>query len=372
MALDPEKRLDRVTIRGFRSIRALEDFELTDLNVLVGANGSGKSNLISFFRLLRALMTGTLDRYIRDSGGVDDLLFDGPKTTDRMDFATRFGSRGYRFGLEPSNAGLYSLTGEARFYARGVHDWWELGDSPDGASNLVREVDSLQWDAQYSRPVYEAVSAWTIYHFHDTSVMAGMRRYQIVEDDSRLRTDGSNIAPFLLRLRKSTPVSYRDILESCRLIVPYFEDFLLRMEDFGPSRKVRLSWKARGSDYPMQPYHLSDGSIRFVCLATALLQPEPPSAIIIDEPELGLHPLAISIIAELVRSASVKTQVIVTTQSPLFLDEFSMNEVIVVSRRGGESRFERLDEADYRVWLSEYSLGELWRKNVIVGGPVYE
>lgn len=371
MALDPEKRLDRVTIRGFRSIRALEDFELTDLNVLVGANGSGKSNLISFFRLLRALMTGTLDRYLHEAGGLDDLLFDGPKATPRMRFAAHFGCGDYRFALEPSNAGLYSLTGEARFYAHGVHDWWELGNSPDGASNLVREVDSLQWDAQYSRPVYEAVSAWTIYHFHDTSVMAGMRRYQIVEDDARLRADGRNIAPFLRRLKNSETSSYRDILESCRLIIPYFEDFLLRVEDFGPTRKVRLSWKSRGSDHPMQPYHLSDGSLRFLCLATALLQPEPPSAIIIDEPELGLHPLAISIIAELVRSASVKTQVLVATQSPLFLDEFSMKEVIVVSRRGGESRFERLDERDYRAWLDNHTVGELWRKNVIEAGPVY-
>lgn len=141
MALDPEKRLDRVMIHGFRSIRALEDFELTDLNVLVGANGSGKSNLISFFRLLHALMTGTLDRYIRDSGGVDDLLFDGPKTTPRMRFAAHFGCGDYRFALEPSNAGLYSLTGDAPRPACGMPESREPGESVDGASSLAREAD---------------------------------------------------------------------------------------------------------------------------------------------------------------------------------------------------------------------------------------
>ncbi len=372
MALDPEKRLDRVTIRGFRSIRALEDFELTDLNVLVGANGSGKSNLISFFRLFRALVTGGLDRYLRDSGGLDDLLFGGPRVTPRMHLAARFGGGALRFTLEPSNAGLCSLTDESPYPLPAAGDRWQPGVRTDGVSDLVREGDGSPWEVGGSQPVRNAVESWGAYHFHDTSRLSGMRRYQVVEDDARLRTDGSNIAPFLRRLRKSEPASYRDILESCRLIVPYFEDFRFREEEFGPSRKVRLSWKARGSDHPMQPYHLSDGSIRFLCLATALLQPEPPSAIVIDEPELGLHPLAISIVAELVRSAAVRTQIIVATQSPLFLDEFSVNDVVVVSRRDGESRFERLDEADYRAWLGEYSLGELWRKNVIVGGPVYE
>lgn len=370
MAPDPEKRLDRVTIRGFRSIRALEDFEFTDLNVLVGANGSGKSNLISFFRLLRALVTGSLDRYLHDAGGVDDLLFDGPKETERMQFEALFRCGALRFALEPSNAGLYSLTDESPLPAA-AGDRGQPGVRTDRTSDLVREGDEPPWNLGDRRRVREAVESWGIYHFHDTSLRSGMRRFHLVEDDEGLRPDGSNLAPFLRRLKNTKPAVYRDLLNSCRLVVPFLEDFRLREEEFGPSRKVRLSWKARGSDHPMQPYHLSDGTLRFLCLAAALLQPDPPSIIVIDEPELGLHPQAIGIVAELIRSAAVRTQVLVATQSPLFLDEFSVNELIVVSRSQGESRFERLDEQDYRVWLDEYTVGELWRKNVIEAGPVY-
>lgn len=371
MAPDPEKRLDRVTIRGLRSIRALEDFEFTDLNVLVGANGSGKSNLISFFRLLRALVTGSLDRYFHDAGGVDDLLFDGPKETERMQFEARFGRGALRFALEPSNAGLYSLTDESPFPVAAARDRWQPGVRTDGASDLVREGDGPPWDTGDRRRVREAVESWGIYHFHDTSLRSGMRRFHLVEDDEGLRPDGSNLAPFLLRLKKTEPAVYRDLLNSCRLVVPFFEDFRLREEEFGPSRKVRLSWKARGSDHPMQPYHLSDGTLRFLCLAAALLQPDPPSIIVIDEPELGLPPLAISLLAELIQHGSQKTQVVVATQCPHLLDEFSVEELIVVRRQNGESRFERLAERDYRVWLDEYTVGELWRKNVIEAGPAY-
>lgn len=122
----------------------------------------------------------------------------------------------------------------------------------------------------------------------------------------------------------------------------------------------------------MQPYHLSDGTIRFICLSTALLQPNPPATIIIDEPELGLHPSAIGILAELIETASRRTQVIVATQSPLLMDYFSPEDIIVVNRKNGSSVFERLKAEDYKEWFEDFSLGELWVKNVIAGGPNHE
>jgi predicted ATPase len=154
--------------------------------------------------------------------------------------------------------------------------------------------------------------------------------------------------------------------------MPFFDDFLLDVAEFGEKQKINLSWKQKGSDYPMQPYHLSDGSLRFICLSTALLQPNPPSTIIIDEPELGLHPAAISILAELIQNASKRTQVIVATQSPALIDNFMVEDIIVVNRKDGASTFERLEEKDFNIWLETYSVGELWSKNVISGGPVYE
>ncbi len=364
--------LDKLTIRGFKSIRQLQEFEFKSLNVLIGANGGGKSNLISFFRMLQAIINGNLENYIRDSGGISALLFNGRKTTRSLEFSTRFGQRGYRFKIEPGPLEDWALTGEARYYRHGTSGWWELGDSQDGQALLVQEATGKSQNAKYSKPVYEAISSWKIYHFHDTSGTAAMRHKEIVQDHKALRFDASNIAPFLLRLKRDDEETYEEILQSCKLVIPYLDDFLLDVERFGPEKKVALSWRAKGSDYPMQPYHFSDGSLRFICLATALLQPDPPSSLIIDEPELGLHPAAISILAELIQNASKRTQIIVATQAPALIDNFSVEDVIVVNRKDGASSFERLNKKDYRAWLDSYSVGELWSKDVISGGPVYE
>lgn len=364
--------LDRLTIKGFKSIRSLEDFDLKRLNIFIGGNGAGKSNLIEFFRLLRNIIDGNLNEYIQMGGGVSDFLFNGRKTTPQMYFETCFGVRGYRFCLKPGPSENVLLTGEAQFRAQDKNGWRELGDSPDGRSKLVQEATGKSPDSKYSLPVYEAISSWRIYHFHDTSATAAMRHYEIIQDNRGLRFDASNIAPFLLRLNNEDAVEYREILNAVRLVTPFFDDFLLDVTTFGEKHKVNLSWRQKGSDYPMQPYHFSDGTIRFICLATALLQPEPPSTIIIDEPELGLHPEAIALLAELIQDASGRTQVIVATQSPALINHFAIEDIVVVNRRDGESTFERLNAGDFSVWLEDYAVGDLWMKNVIPGGPVHE
>lgn len=365
--------LDKLTIRGFKSIRELEDFELKKLNVFVGANGAGKTNLISFFRMLSALMEGTLEKYIRNSGGISDVLFNGRVCTDEMFFEMMFGIRGYRFKIEPGAKELdFAVTNEARFYP-GQTKWWVLGSSGDHTSKLVKEATiEGHTDHEKSLPVYEAIRSWRIYHFHDTSENAPMRHAEIVEDHDSLRSDAANLAPFLLWLSDNNKAAYQEILDACRLVAPYLDDFLLKPQQMGPKTKVALSWRTKGSDYPMQPYHLSDGTIRFICLATALLQPNPPSTLIIDEPELGLHPEAIRILAELIQSASKRTQLIIATQSPLLLDQFSVEDVVVVSRKDGQSTFERLKREDYNVWLEDYSVGQLWTKDLIQGGTTHE
>ena len=364
--------LDKLTILGFKSIRELKDFKLKDLNIFVGANGAGKSNLISFFRMLQSLIEGTLADYIRDNGGISDLLHNGRKATKQMEFETRFGPRGYRFTLKPGPGEGFALTDEARYYEHGSTGWWELGSSGDNSSLFVKEARGTSRDSQYSKPVYNDISSWKIYHFHDTSSTAPMRHAEIVEDNKVLRYDASNVGPFLLRLRNEEKSYYEEILNACRLVAPFFDDFLLDPQRLGPKTKVALSWKTKGSDYPMQPYHLSDGNIRFICLATALLQPNPPSTIIIDEPELGLHPEAIRILGELIDDAAKRTQIIIATQSPLLLDQFFIEDIVVVNRKEGQSTFERLKRTDFNEWLEDYSVGELWTKNVIQGGTTNE
>lgn len=330
--------LNKLTIKGFKSIKDLTDFELTSLNVIIGGNGAGKSNLISFFRMLRAITEGSLNRYVEDNGGAGDLLFNGRKITKLMEFETRFGTGGYRFSLLPT----------------------------------PKDTCSLENETEFSATVREAISSWRIYHFHDTGSTAGMRHYEIVQDNKVLRTDAANIGPFLLKLKTKNPDVYKQIRNAVGMVAPFFDDFLLEPQEAGAKVKVNISWTQKGSDYPMQPYHFSDGTIRFVCLAAALLQPAPPSTIIIDEPELGLHPAAIAILAELIEVAAGRTQVIIATQSPTFIDHFGVEDVVVVNRENGASTFKRLNEADLSEWLESYSVGELWTKNVIAGGPVYE
>ncbi len=363
--------LDKLTIKGFKSIENLDQFELKGLNVFIGGNGAGKTNLISFFRMLSAMMrTDGLKQFI--AGNAYSYLFNGPKITKEINIKMAFGDNGYDFDLVPTVDGFFIINNEKRHYF--PHDATRnLGSGKFNPGLLAEKGNSGEYTEHgASWYTYNSIKSWQIYHFHDTSDEAGMRRYEIVQDSKTLRTDAANIAPFLYRLKTEAPNEYREILDTVRMVMPFFDEFQLDVMTFGEAQKINLSWHQKGSDYPMQPYHLSDGSIRFICLATALLQPNPPSMIIIDEPELGLHPAAISILAELIQDTAKRTQVIIATQSPSLIDQFAIEDIIVVNRENGGSTFKRLKEEDFKEWLESYSVGELWTKNVIAGGPVYE
>ena len=374
--------LDTITIIGFKSIQELRQFELNKLNVLIGGNGAGKSNFIDLFRMLRAMMhlslpglkQSTLELFFISYGGFNDFLHKGPKETQQIDIELKFGLNKYKFTLSPTADESFVIANEKRYYSGGSTSWWDI-DPFDGKNpGLLKEKDKpgVSGGRSISSYIYEAIDSWRIYHFHDTSNTSGMRRSEIVEDDEYLRFDAANIAPFLLRLKTEIKEAYEEIVDAVRLVTPFFDDFLLKPRMLGEKKVVNLSWTQKGSDYPMQPYHFSDGTLRFICLATALLQPDPPSTLIIDEPELGLHPYALHILAELIQSASHRTQCIISTQSPTFVDHFDPKDIIVVDRKNGASTFERLNADDFVQWLEEYSLGDLWRMNVISGGPSHE
>lgn len=367
------RKLDKLSIEGYKSIQALDGFELSNLNVLIGGNGAGKSNFIEVFRLLRAMVEQNLGKFALERGSADGFFFNGPKHTPEIKMHFTFGDNEYRFTLQTTADEKFLIAEEEQKYIKG--GWNIISESEfESRLNLVKDHEGWLTKRGVGYYVHKAISSWVVYHFHDTSANAPMRRYEIVEDNARLRADASNIASFLLKLKLNNSYNegYGRIVDAIRLVIPFFDDFLLEPRQFGEAEKVRLTWTQKGSDYPMQPYHLSDGSIRFICLATALLQPVLPSTILIDEPELGLHPYAIEVLAELIREASERTQVIISTQSPALVDYFSPEEVVVVNRKQGASTFERLSEDDLSQWLEDYSLGELWRKNVIVGAPSYE
>ncbi|MGH9760284.1 MAG: AAA family ATPase [Blastocatellia bacterium] len=358
--------LDGITIEGFKSIRSLEDLELRRLNILVGANGAGKSNFVDFFRLLRAMSEGRLNLFVRGNGTADSFLFNGPKVTEKISGRLVFGPNQYQFELRPTVTGEF-LVGH------------EVVGPKDGPRHFKVTIGGLleselrTSEDEQSRAAYDSISSWVVYHFHDTSPTAGMRRVGgSVRDFRELRSDAGNLAAFLYRLKQTVPERYEQIRYHVQLIAPYFDDFLLEPEQSGQAELIRLEWRQKGSSMPMQPYQFSDGTIRFICLATALLQPTPPATIVIDEPELGLHPFALGLLASMLRQVSAQTQIIVSTQSSTLLDTFEPDEVIVVDRAEGASRFRRLEPEPLRDWLQDYSLGQLWQKNVISGSPVHE
>jgi len=332
--------LDKLTIKGFKSIKSLEDFELGKLNVMIGGNGAGKSNLVDMFRMLRAMVDEDFANFVTDRGGADDFLFNGPKQTKVIEAEFRFGRNSYSFQLKPTASECFSIRVEKERYLE--HSWTTIGRGKrESKITANRNEKSTVYPGSpgVGYYIHDAISNWVVYHFHDTSAEAPMRRSEITADNIRLRPDASNIAPFLLELREDEPKRYEEVVGAIRLVTPFFND---------------------------------DGTIRFVCLATALLQPDPPSTIVIDEPELGLHPYAIEILAELIQAASERTQVIVSTQSSPLIDNFEPEDIIVVSRENGASAFKRLDAKELSHWLDDYSLGDLWRKNILAGGPVHE
>ncbi len=400
-----KRAIDKITLKGFKSIRSLEDFALGPVNILIGANGSGKSNFVSFFTLLHEMVEGRLAKAINKAGGADAHLYLGPKVTRKIEAHLKFGKNSYEFVLEPTADNRLIFDDERiqfssdppRTRARSVNRSIGSGPAPTtpqswqrrswarsvdrsighghSESNLREQIKEGNQNKVISEYIHEAVSSWTVYHFHDTSDTAAMRRTGSLRDNERLRQDGANLAAFLYHLREENEASYSLIGDTVRLVAPFFKDFKLRPRQSNGSddQNVDLEWEQKDSDYPFHPSQLSDGTLRFIALATALLQPEPPATILIDEPELGLHPYALDVLASLILQAQERTQLIVSTQSASLLNAFEPDQIVVIERENGESKFRRLEADKLKEWLAqEYTLGDLWQKNIYGGGPTCE
>ncbi len=367
--------INRITLKGYKSIRSLEEFELNGINVLIGANGSGKSNFVSFFHLLRELVEGRLENAVNKAGGADTQLYLGPKVTEKIEARLVFGRNAYKFKLEVT-ADDRLIFGDERIEYEGTPGYTRSVDrsigTGHGESKLKFEIETNSRNKAISEYIYDAISSWTVYHVHDTSNTAAMRRPGSVRDYERLRPDGGNLAAFLYWLQVNDEPSYRLIQETVQIVAPFFNDFKLRPMERSDDTVVQLEWEQKGSDYPFHPSQLSDGTLRFIALATALLQPHPPATILIDEPELGLHPSALDVLASLIRQAVQRTQLIISTQSVSLVNSFDPEHIVVIDRDNGESRFRRLDKDELGSWLDDYSLGELWQKNVYGGSPSHE
>ena len=184
--------------------------------------------------------------------------------------------------------------------------------------------------------------------------------------------NGGNLAAFLYKIRSEQPLVYNRIVACIKSVAPYFSDFYLEPNE---ENNLRLLWQDKFSDMTYGATDLSDGTLRFIALATLFLQPNLPATIIIDEPELGLHPFAIAKLAGMIKSASKRNcQVIVATQSADLIAHFEPSDIITVDQVGGETHFTRQSEEMLKAWLEEnYTIDELWKRNMIQGGqPNYE
>ncbi|MBM4047037.1 MAG: chromosome segregation protein SMC [Planctomycetes bacterium] len=367
------QRLEKLTLKGFKTIRELLDFEPGPLTVLIGPNGAGKSNFISFFRLLSWTLAspGNLQAYVAELGGASTLLFDGPARTREIEaqltLATETGESHYGFRLVHAAGDTLIYTDEVcRFSRTGIPEAaeWKSLEAGHRESRLIEKADRGDRTA---KTILFLLRRIIVHQFHNTSATARMRAKWDVEDNRWLKEDAGNLAPFLRRLRESENTCYQRIVENIRLILPFFADFELEPEH----GRLLLCWRERNSDRVFNASQAGDGMLRAMAMIALLLQPDSdlPNVLILDEPELGLHPYAINVVGGLIRGVSTKTQVLVATQSMSLVDCFAPEDIVVIERKGRESEFRRLDGKALEEWLADYSLSELWEKNIIGGRP---
>ena len=375
--------LGHLVVEGLGSIRRVELDLSTDVTVFIGANGSGKSNLVSALELVSRIWDDSFQEYLRRRGGVDNLLFEGEQTkADRIlitlmsGFDERDTRNGYRVELSPDE-----MTGSG---LAELHEWllFQAGHERHrpyeknlgfGSRSQVRDITEsassgkLQKFARYVRPILEGCR---VFHFDDVSGNAPVKGWSTVGDDLTLRSDAENIAAYLHRVSREHPGHYRRIVAAIRRVTPFFDDFILQPD---PSERIRLRWKQRGLDRTFLAREASDGTLRFICLATLLLGPDLPATVVLDEPELGLHPAAIDLLAEMARVAGRNGhRVLLATQSVPLVSHFDLGEIVVLDRVDGATEASRPDEAFLAAFLENYSTGNLWEMNLLGGRPTKE
>jgi predicted ATPase len=360
--------IDSVYINNYKSIRESGEISIRPLNVLIGPNGVGKSNFISFFKLLSSIVQNRLPSFVAENGYADKILYFGRKISSTLSGGIFFKLPGenansrYDFILKPDQKGGFYFEKEVIGFGSDNWDCMEL-DSVGERNSGLRDDISVHFE--YLRRYFDQ---FRVFHFHDTGINAPLKRPAKLRDNSFLREDGSNLASFLYLVQHLHPSNFKLIEYAVRSVAPFFERFDLQPDKLNPEL-IFLTWQAKESDDYFDAGNLSDGTLRFIAQATLLLQPNPPETIIIDEPELGLHPHAIHKLAALIKSASTKSQIILSTQSVNLLDQFEAEDIIVVERTDNQSTFKRLNSEELSNWIEEYSLGELWGKNVIGGTP---
>lgn len=348
--------MDFIEIKGYKSIKD-EKIKLQNINILIGANGSGKSNFISFFDFLNRLYNQKLNEYVALNGGANKFLHKGQKITDSIYFKTNFGINAYAVSLSITTENKFVFTKEDAFLENRVLKFGEFR-----TESRIKETE--EFGAKHIRNYLEGLRK---YHFHDTSTNSAFTQLSHIENDIHyLYSEGSNLAAFLYDIQQNQRIVYKKIIKTIQSIAPYFSDFY-----FAPNKEgyIRLQWTDKYSDVVFGVTDLSDGTLRFIALTVLFMQPNLPNTIIIDEPELGLHPSAIAKLAGMIKSVAKKgSQVILATQSTDLISHFAPHDIITVDQINGESKFKRLKDEELEQWLEEYTIDDLWKRNIITTG----
>lgn len=337
------------------------------MNVFIGPNGVGKSNFISFFRFLNRLYNQELQLYIQRHGKADSFLYFGSKVSDELSARIRF-DNGYKneydFALVPTEEGGLIFSKEySNHYGGGKRNVSQFGGFGGESESKLKQDDSYR-----NNHLRKHFAQLRLFHFHDTSFNSAAKKASTIGDYASLHEDAGNLAAYLYMLQERYPSNFKMIEGVIRSIAPFFNGFHLQPDQIDET-KITLRWREKGAEQLFNAHSLSDGTLRMLCLATLLLQPEPPATIIIDEPELGLHPFAIGKLAAMLKSASQSSQIIISTQSVTLLEHFDADDVVVTERKDNQTVFNRLDGEKLKVWLDDYSLGDIWEMNLIGGKP---
>lgn len=363
-------KLKSFTIKGYKSIKGIIDFEPRPINILIGPNGAGKSNFISFFKFLSWMLNsdGKLQEHVAYLGGANDILHDGADTTKSIDaqiaIQTRNGLNEYKFSLMFAKPDKLVFKEEKYRFSRNLMSeeatWSSCGVGQNEAK--LPEISNAT-----ATTILNLLRKLIVYQFHNTSDTAPMRLKWSSSDGRWLKQNGENLGSFLYRIQKEERPYYTRIIKYIRLVLPFFDDFDL-YEEFG---QILLRWKEKGTNKSFNAGQASDGMLRTIALISLLGQnpKDLPAVLFLDEPELGLHPSAIDAVAGLIKAASEYCQVFVATQSISFVNNFDLDDLVVIDRKGRSSEYHRPDSEKLQEYLEEFSTGQIWEKNIIGGRP---
>jgi predicted ATPase len=346
--------MESIEISAYKSIKNLK-LELLPINILIGANGAGKSNILSFFEFLDHLYNQKLQEYVGLRGGIRKFIYNGDQSIDKIAAKIAFDGNinSYSFEIKPS-ANTFVLSQEILCFK---NQDWSLAPFTSESSLKSNNEDQ-------AKQIQKHLKSLRKYHFHDTGASSPFNQSsKIGKDGVELYDCGENLAAFLYEIKTNHFKVYNRIIKTIQSVLPYFSDFVLNPDS---ANNIALYWQNKHGNYNYDITDFSDGSIRFIALVVLFMQPNPPRTIIIDEPELGLHPFAIAKLAGLIKAVSSETcQVIIATQSADLIAHFNPSDVIAVDNINGETKIERLDNVRYKGWLEDYTLDELWKRNII-------